>query len=87
MSEQLLEAILQLFSMLASLDGVGEKERTKVYNLLSSRLNKEVVGKYLDLFDIYCKKNEEKEASLLDQIEKVTRKINGQITNAMIQLG
>ena len=51
MSEQLLEAILQLFSMLASLDGIGEKERSKVYNLLNSRLNREVVRKYMDLFD------------------------------------
>jgi hypothetical protein len=33
MSEQLLEAIIQLFSMLASLDGVGEKEKEKIYNL------------------------------------------------------
>jgi hypothetical protein len=30
MSEQLLEAIIHLFSMLASLDGVGEKERAKM---------------------------------------------------------
>jgi len=80
MSEQLLEAIIQLFSMLASLDGVGEKERTKIFNLLNSRLNKEVVAKYMGLFDAYCQKIESIEIDLLDEITKVARKINGQIT-------
>jgi ABC-type multidrug transport system ATPase subunit/uncharacterized tellurite resistance protein B-like protein len=80
MSEQLLEAIIQLFSMLASLDGVGEKEKEKIYNLLNSRLNKEVVSKYMDLFDSYCQKIEAEEMDLLDEITKVTQKINGQIT-------
>ena len=57
MSEQLLEAIIHLFSMLARLDGVGEKERSKMFNLLTSRLNKEIVGKYMDMFDDFCKKD------------------------------
>ena len=80
MSEQLLEAIIQLFSMLASLDGVGEKERSKMSNLLTSRLNKEVIDKYMQLFDQYCEQNDEDGSNLLLNIEKVTRKINGQIT-------
>jgi ABC-type multidrug transport system ATPase subunit/uncharacterized tellurite resistance protein B-like protein len=79
MSEQLLEAIIHLFSMLARLDGVGEKERAKMLNLLNSRLNKEIVGKYMSMFDEFCEEDLIDEGSLLEEIKKVTRKINGQI--------
>ena len=51
MSEHLLEAIVQLFALLVRLDGGGEKERAKMLNLLNSRLNKEVIDKYMDMFD------------------------------------
>ena len=54
MSEQLLEAIIQLFALLARLDGVGEKERQKILKLLESRLNKEVIDHYMELFDRFC---------------------------------
>jgi ABC-type multidrug transport system ATPase subunit/uncharacterized tellurite resistance protein B-like protein len=80
MSEQLLEAVIQLFSMIARLDGVGEKERSKMMNLLNSRLNKEVIGKYMLMFDSFCQQGSAAGKSLLDEITKVTRKINGQIT-------
>jgi len=80
MSEQLLEAIIQLFSMLASLDGVGEKERAKMYNLLTSRLNKEVIDKYMDVFDKHCEQNAKEASELLENIQRVVKKINGQIT-------
>jgi hypothetical protein len=66
MSEQLLEAIIHLFSMLARLDGVGEKERAKMLNLLNSRLNKEIVGKYMSMFDEFCEEDLIDEGSLLE---------------------
>lgn len=80
MSEQLLEAIIHLFSMFARLDGVGEKERAKMHNLLNSRLNKEIVGKYMGMFDQFCQRDFLAGSSLLEEITRVTRKINGQIT-------
>jgi ABC-type multidrug transport system ATPase subunit/uncharacterized tellurite resistance protein B-like protein len=79
MSEQLLEAIIRLFSMLARIDGVDENERAKMHNLLSYRLNKEVVGKYMAMFDELSQQTLPAGSSVLDEIAKVTRKINGQI--------
>ena len=80
MSEQLLEAVVQLFAFLARLDGVGEKERSKMLNLLNSRLNKEVIGKYMDLFDEFCEQALDSGTNELAEISKITRQINGQIT-------
>lgn len=79
MSEQLLEAVIQLFALLARLDGVGEKERLKMFNLLNSRLNKEVISKYMDLFDHYCNHELSGGTDALEEITKLTQKINGQI--------
>lgn len=80
MSEQLLEAVIQLFALLARLDGVGEKERSKMFNLLNSRLNKEVIGKYMDMFDRFCDQELEYGNDELAEISRLIREINGQIT-------
>jgi len=79
-SEQLLEAIIQLFALLARLDGVGEKERQKILHLLESRLNKEVVDNYIQLFDEFCSQERENRADELAQITSLVKKINGQLT-------
>lgn len=80
MSEQLLEAVIHLFSMLARLDVAGEKERSKMLNLLNARLNKEVVGRYMKMFDNFCRREVALGADLLHEITTLARKINGQIT-------
>ncbi len=80
MSEQLLEAVIQLFSFIARLDGVGEKERSKMLNLLVSRLNKEVIGKYMEMFDNFCKHELTDKTAGLAEITKIARKINGEIS-------
>ncbi len=80
MSEQLLEAVIHLFSMLARLDVAGEKERSKMLNLLNARLNKEVVGRYMKMFDNFCRHVIAPGTSLLNEITALARKINGQIT-------
>jgi ABC-type multidrug transport system ATPase subunit/uncharacterized tellurite resistance protein B-like protein len=80
MSEQLLEAIIQLFALLARLDGVGEKERQKILKLLESRLNKEVVDSYMQLFDRFCSEDLPEGTEDLSQITSLVRKINGQLT-------
>ena len=80
MSEQLLEAIVQLFALLARLDGVGEKERQKMINLLESRLNKEVIGRYMGLFDQFCEVRLMEGTTELSEISRIAKKINGQLT-------
>ncbi|MCG8309665.1 MAG: ATP-binding cassette domain-containing protein [Cytophagales bacterium] len=79
MSEQLLEAVIQLFALLARLDGVGEKERQKMFNLLDSRLNKEVIGKYMNLFNSFCDRELKDGTDELSEITKIARRINGQL--------
>ncbi|NJN25835.1 MAG: ATP-binding cassette domain-containing protein [Cyclobacteriaceae bacterium] len=79
MSEQLLEAVILLFSYIARLDGAGEKERAKMMNLLVSRLNKEVIGGYMDMFDRLCANSLEQKDAGLVKITEIARKINGQI--------
>lgn len=80
MSEQLLEAVIQLFAFLARLDGVGDKERLKMFNLLNSRLNKEVINHYMELFDRFCNQELREGTDELSEISKISRRINGQIT-------
>lgn len=80
MSEQLLEAIIQLFALLARLDGVGDKERQKMFNLLESRLNKEVIDRYMNLFDKFCVVELKEGTTELSEISRIAKKINGQLT-------
>ncbi len=80
MSEQLLEAVILLFSMLARLDTVGEEERSKMLNLLQARLNKEVVGKFMKMFDDLCRHELASGSGALEEIRSVAGRINGEMT-------
>lgn len=80
MSEQLLEAVILLFSMLARLDSAGEEERSKMLNLLQARLNKEVVGRYMKMFDQLCQRDIAPGSNPLEEIRKIAAKINGEIS-------
>ncbi len=80
MSEQLLEAVIKLFALLARLDGVGENEKAKMFNLLNSRLNKEVIGKYMEMFNTFCLQDLDKDINEISEITRITKEINGQIT-------
>ena len=51
-----------------------------LFNLLNSRLNKEVIGQYMDMFDRYCDQDLEDGNDELTDISRLTREINGQIT-------
>ncbi|HLF34789.1 MAG TPA: ATP-binding cassette domain-containing protein [Cyclobacteriaceae bacterium] len=48
MSDKLLKAILRLFALLASVDGISEFERKSIRAFLEARLNHDSVLKYLD---------------------------------------
>ncbi len=80
MSEQLLEAVIRLFALLARLDGVDKKERSKMQNLLASRLNQEMIGTYMDMFDRYCNFDAVSGTNAMAEISYISRQINGELT-------
>ena len=58
MSERILEALMQLFALVAKIDGVNDNGRSVVENFLKQQLNAELVNKYLDLFEEYLEKHQ-----------------------------
>jgi len=53
MSERILRALMQLFAIIAKVDGVTNTGRNIVQSFLKQQLNQELVDKYLALFDEY----------------------------------
>jgi ABC-type multidrug transport system ATPase subunit len=80
MSEQLLEAIVQLFAFIARLDGVSENEREKIQMMLQSHLNKEGALKYMRLFDFFCKLKLKDDSTELKEVAILAAKLKGQLT-------
>ena len=46
MSERILEALMQLFALVAKIDGVNDNSKSVVENFLKQQLNAELVDKY-----------------------------------------
>ncbi|MFW5819656.1 MAG: ATP-binding cassette domain-containing protein [Bacteroidota bacterium] len=73
MSEQILEALMQLFAIIASPESNREDRRTVVESFLSRQLNHEVVKEYLQVFDhfytIYQEKEKDKKAISADSVK------------------
>jgi ABC transport system ATP-binding/permease protein len=53
MSERILRALMQMFSIIAKVDGISNTGRSIVESFLKQQLNKEQVEKYLTIFDEY----------------------------------
>src|SRR6201988_801655 len=53
MSERILRALMQLFAIIAKVDGVTNSGRSIVQSFLKQQLNQELVDRYLALFDEY----------------------------------
>jgi ABC transport system ATP-binding/permease protein len=51
MSERILKALMQLFAIVAKVDGVSNNGREVVQSFLKQQLSQELVGEYLKLFD------------------------------------
>ena len=51
MSERILRALMQMFSIIAKVDGINNTGRSIVESFLKQQLNKEQVEKYLHIFD------------------------------------
>ncbi len=60
MSERILEALMQLFALVAKIDGVNDNSKSVVENFLKQQLNAELVDKYLKLFEKYLEKHQKK---------------------------
>jgi ABC-type multidrug transport system ATPase subunit len=53
MSERILKALMQMFAIIAKVDGVTNTGRQIVQSFLKQQLNSEMVSQYLDIFDQY----------------------------------
>ena len=53
MSERILKALMQLFAIIARVDGVTNNGRAIVQSFLKQQLNQELVDQYLVLFDSF----------------------------------
>ncbi len=53
MSERILRALMQMFAIIAKVDGISNTGRAIVESFLKQQLNKEQVEKYLGIFDEY----------------------------------
>jgi len=53
MSERILKALMQMFAIIAKVDGVSNTGRLIVQSFLKQQLNQEMVEQYLQLFDQY----------------------------------
>src|ERR1700746_2253728 len=53
MSERILRALMQLFAIIARVDGITNTGRNIVHSFLKQQLNQEVVDQCLALFDEY----------------------------------
>lgn len=53
MSERILRALMQMFAIIAKVDGVNNTGRAIVQSFLKQQLNQEQVDTYLHIFDEY----------------------------------
>jgi ABC transport system ATP-binding/permease protein len=58
MSEQILNALMELFAIIARPEGDGNDRRSVVESFLIRQLNQELVSDYLDVFDAYYSKHQ-----------------------------
>ena len=58
MSERILQALIQLFAIVAKVDNIGKDGRSVVKAFLTQQLNAELVEEYLQLFDDYVEQHQ-----------------------------
>ncbi len=66
MSERILKALMQMFAIIARVDGINDNGRLIVQSFLKQQLNQELVDQYLKIFDEF-----------LDAHHQVTKKKDG----------
>ncbi|TAL57462.1 MAG: ABC transporter, partial [Bacteroidetes bacterium] len=66
MSERILKALMQMFAIIAKVDGINSTGRLIVQSFLKQQLNQEMVEQYLKIFDVY-----------LEEYHKVSKRKEG----------
>jgi ABC-type multidrug transport system ATPase subunit len=89
MSERILKALMQLFAIIAKVDGVTNSSRAIVQSFLKQLLNQELVEQYLKLFDEFLeahhqvskKKDGSAKRTSLNSVKvlKICTQINGEL--------
>jgi ABC-type multidrug transport system ATPase subunit/uncharacterized tellurite resistance protein B-like protein len=90
MSERILKALMQLFAIIAKVDGVNNTSRAIVQSFLKQLLNQELVEQYLKLFDEFLeahhqvskKKDGSAKRTSLNSVKvlKICTQINSELT-------
>lgn len=58
MSERILKALMQMFAIIAKVDGITNSGRSIVQSFLKQQLNQEIVEKYLKVFDEFLESHQ-----------------------------
>jgi ABC-type multidrug transport system ATPase subunit len=90
MSERILKALMQMFAIIARVNGVNDSGRFIVQSFLKQQLNQELVDQYLAIFDEYLevhhnvskKKDGSAKRTSLNSVKvlKICTQINGELT-------
>ena len=90
MSERILKALMQMFAIIARVDGINDNGRLIVQSFLKQQLNQELVDQYLAIFDEYLeahhqttkkKDGTEKRTSLHSvKVLRICTQINSELT-------
>ncbi|MCX6296990.1 MAG: ATP-binding cassette domain-containing protein [Bacteroidetes bacterium] len=90
MSERILKALMQMFAIIARVDGINDNGRLIVQSFLKQQLNQELVDQYLAIFDDFLeahhqvtkKKDGTAKRTSLNSVKvlKICTQINGELT-------
>ena len=90
MSERILKALMQMFAIIARVDGIDDNGRLIVQSFLKQQLNQELVEQYLAIFDDFLeahhqvtkKKDGTAKRTSLNSVKilKICTQINGELT-------
>ena len=90
MSERILKALMQMFAIIARVDGIDDNGRLIVQSFLKQQLNQELVDQYLAIFDDFLeahhqvtkKKDGTAKRTSLNSVKilKICTQINGELT-------
>src|ERR1035437_537333 len=90
MSERILKALMQMFAIIARVDGINNTGRLIVQSFLKQQLNQELVDQYLAIFDDFLeahhqvtkKKDGSAKRTSLNSVKvlKICTQINGELT-------
>jgi len=90
MSERILKALMQMFAIIARVDGIDDNGRLIVQSFLKQQLNQELVDQYLAIFDEFLeahhqvtkKKDGTAKRTSLNSVKilKICTQINGELT-------